>query len=99
AHFLRKSKARAPVLLDVGAGTGEFLAFVKSAQPKVKTIALDLSKPYLAQAKRALGKYGDVEFIAAPAEAMPLPDKSIDVAVSIFLFHELPPKVRTAVAK
>lgn len=99
ARFLDTSKARAPVLLDIGAGTGEFLTLVKSAQPKLKAIALDLSKPYLARAKRALGKYRDVEFIAAPAEAMPLPDSSIDVAVSIFLFHELPPKVRTAVAK
>jgi ubiquinone/menaquinone biosynthesis C-methylase UbiE len=99
AHFLQKSKARPPVLLDIGAGTGEFLAFVKSAQPKLKTIALDLSKPYLAQAKRAMREYADVDFIAAPAEAMPLPDKSIDVAASIFLFHELPPKVRAAVVK
>jgi len=99
AHFLERSKERAPILLDIGAGTGEFLAFVKSAQPKLKTIALDLSKPYLTRAKRALGKCRDTEFIAAPAEAMPLPDKSVDVAVSIFLFHELPPKVRATVAK
>ncbi len=99
ARFLQKSRVRSPVLLDIGAGTGEFLSFVKSAQPRLKAIALDLSKPYLARARRALGDYKDVEFIAAPAEAMPLPDNSVDAAASIFLFHELPPKVRSAVAR
>lgn len=93
------AKKRAPVLLDVGAGTGTFLSFVKSVQPKWKTIALDLSEPYLHRARRALAKYKDVEFIAAPAEGMPLPDASVDAAVSIYLFHELPPKVRVPVAK
>ncbi len=34
-------------LLDIGAGTGRFLSFVKSVQPALKTIALDLSEPYL----------------------------------------------------
>jgi ubiquinone/menaquinone biosynthesis C-methylase UbiE len=92
------AKKRAPVLLDIGAGTGTFLSFVKSVQPKWKAIALDLSQPYLDRAGRALAKYTDGEFIAAPAEAMPLPDASIDAGVSIFLFHELPPKVRAAVA-
>lgn len=89
----------APVLLDIGAGTGRFLSFVKSARPDWKAIALDLSEPYLKRARSSLrGKRG-VEFVAAPAEAMPLPDASVDAAVSIFLFHELPPKVRAAAAK
>lgn len=39
------------------------------------------------------------EFIEAAAEAIPLKDKSVDIAVSIYLFHELPPKVRAAAAK
>ncbi len=99
ARLLDRTKTKKPVLLDIGAGTGQFLAFVKSARPKLKTIALDLSEPYLARVRRALSAYKDVEFIAAPAEAMPLPDASIDAAASIFVFHELPPKVRAAVAK
>jgi ubiquinone/menaquinone biosynthesis C-methylase UbiE len=93
------AKKRTPVLLDVGAGTGTFLSFVKSVQPKWRMIALDLSEPYLDRARRTLAKYEGAEFIAAPAETMPLPDASIDAAVSIFLFHELPPKVRAAVAR
>ena len=61
--------------------------------------ALDLSQPYLDRAARHLRKYTNVEFVAAPGEAMPLGDESVDAAVSIYLFHELPPKVRVAVAK
>jgi ubiquinone/menaquinone biosynthesis C-methylase UbiE len=99
ARFLNSSKMKKPVLLDIGAGTGGFLSFVKSVRPPLKAIALDLSEPYLARAQQILGQYNDVEFIASPAEAMPLPDASVDGAVSIFLFHELPPKVREAVAK
>jgi ubiquinone/menaquinone biosynthesis C-methylase UbiE len=89
----------APALLDIGAGTGRFLSFVKSARPDWKAIALDLSEPYLKRARSALRGASDVEFVAAPAEAMPLADASVDAAVSIYLFHELPPKVRAAAAK
>jgi ubiquinone/menaquinone biosynthesis C-methylase UbiE len=99
AKVLDGCRGRAPLLLDIGAGTGRFLSFVKSVRPKLKATALDLSQPYLDRARRALAKYDGVDFIAAPAEAMPLPDKSVDAAVSIFLFHELPPKVRAAAAK
>jgi len=95
AHFADRKNV---TLLDVAAGTGGFLAFVKSAKPDWKTIALDLSEPYLARARRALSKYKNVEFVAAPAEAMKLPDASADAVTAIYLFHELPPKVRAAVA-
>jgi ubiquinone/menaquinone biosynthesis C-methylase UbiE len=99
ARFLDSTHARNPVLLDIGAGTGGFLSFAKSVRPSLRAIALDLSEPYLARAKRTLQSYDDVQFIAAPAEAMPLRDKSVDAAISIFLFHELPPKVRVEAAE
>lgn len=98
ARHLDRTRANDPMLLDIGAGTGAFLSFVKSARPKLQAIALDLSEPYLARARRGLAACKHVDFIAAPAEAMPLADASIDAAVSIFVFHELPPKVRTDVA-
>jgi ubiquinone/menaquinone biosynthesis C-methylase UbiE len=97
AKFLEGRKNA--TLLDIGAGTGRFLSFVKSVQPEMKTVALDLSGPYLARGRRALRDFDGVEFIEAPAEKMPLKAASVDVAVSIYLFHELPPKVRGAVAK
>jgi ubiquinone/menaquinone biosynthesis C-methylase UbiE len=99
ARFLEKRDPKRTVLLDIGAGTGGFLAFVKRVSPEVKLIALDLSKPYLERAEKRLSAWCDVKFLAAPAEKMPLADKSVDAAISIYLFHELPPQVRTKVAR
>ncbi len=86
-------------VLDIGAGTGRFLSFVKSARPHWKAIALDLSGPYLARARKALAGHEGVDFLEGAAETLPLPDASVDAAVSIYLFHELPPKIRAAAAK
>lgn len=99
AQHLAASESAQPVLLDIGAGTGSFLSFVQSVQPDLKAIALDLSEPYLARARDALRPRGQVRFVVAASEAMPLSDASVDAAVSIFVFHELPPKVRDTVAK
>ncbi|HEY1612883.1 MAG TPA: class I SAM-dependent methyltransferase [Rhizomicrobium sp.] len=90
------SRAR---LLDIGAGTGRFLSLAKSALPELRAVALDLSEPYLERARRALRHVKGISFVGAPAEAIPLADGSIDVAIGIYLFHELPPKIRTAVAR
>jgi ubiquinone/menaquinone biosynthesis C-methylase UbiE len=99
AKYLETREPAKTALLDIGAGTGRFLSFVKSVQPELAVTALDLSAPYLARAKRALrGKKG-VSFLEAAAEKIPLPDASVDVVTSIYLFHELPPKIRTAAAK
>jgi ubiquinone/menaquinone biosynthesis C-methylase UbiE len=97
-HIAQKPSSKM-TLLDIGAGTGRFLSFVKTVQPKLKTIALDLSEPYLDRARAALSKFSGTEFIAGAAEAMPLPDASVDMAVSIYLFHELPPKIRAQAAR
>jgi len=99
AEYLKTSAASRNVLLDVGCGTGRFLKFVKSVQPELKTVALDLSEPYLERARKALKRERGVRFVAAPGEKMPLADVSVDMAVSIYLFHELPPKVRAGVAR
>jgi ubiquinone/menaquinone biosynthesis C-methylase UbiE len=98
AKYLERRDPAKTMLLDIGAGTGRFLSFVKSVQPELSVTALDLSAPYLARAKRALrGKHAD--FIEGAAEKIPLPDASVNIAVSIYLFHELPPKIRMAAAK
>ncbi len=99
AGFLAGRNPRRTTLLDIGAGTGQFLSFVKTTQPQLKAVALDLSEPYLARARAALEKFPDVRFLAGAAEAVPLPDASVDIAVSIYLFHELPPKIRSLAAR
>jgi ubiquinone/menaquinone biosynthesis C-methylase UbiE len=67
---------------------------VRLAYPAMTLKGLDLSRAYLAEARQHLGELRAIEWIEAAAERMPLPDASVDVATSIFLFHELPPEIR-----
>jgi ubiquinone/menaquinone biosynthesis C-methylase UbiE len=86
-------------LLDIGTGTGRFLTFVKDNYPRLPAVALDLSPYYLRRAKAALARESRVAFVNAAAEAMPLKAASVDVVTCLYLLHELPCKVRQAVAR
>jgi ubiquinone/menaquinone biosynthesis C-methylase UbiE len=86
-------------LLDIGCGTGRFLDFVKQAWPRLPTLGLDMSEPYVRYAKSHLKRWSQLKLAVGNAEALPLPDKSQDAVTSIFLFHELPPKVRHSVIR
>ena len=85
-------------LLDVACGTGRFLRQVRLAFPRLSLTGMDLSKPYLEEARLSFADLKPAEWLAANAEAIPLPDASQDIATCIFLFHELPPQVRRTVA-
>jgi ubiquinone/menaquinone biosynthesis C-methylase UbiE len=84
-------------LLDVGCGTGRTLHFFKQAWPRLPAIGLDMSEAYMAETRRHLKRWCWIDFIVANGESIPLQDQSQDAATSIFMFHELPPKVRRAV--
>jgi ubiquinone/menaquinone biosynthesis C-methylase UbiE len=84
-------------LLDIGCGTGRFLDSLKQAWPRLPTIGLDMSEPYIRHAKRHLRRWSKMNFAVGNAESLPLPGESLDAVTSIFLFHELPPKVRRIV--
>jgi ubiquinone/menaquinone biosynthesis C-methylase UbiE len=84
-------------LLDIGCGTGRFLDFVKQAWPRLPALGLDLSEPYINHAKHHLRRWSKMNFVVGNAESLPVPDASQDAVTSIFLFHELPPKVRRIV--
>jgi ubiquinone/menaquinone biosynthesis C-methylase UbiE len=99
AEFLKGRDQRHANLLDVATGTARFLTFVKDTWPRLQTTALDLSPAYLAEARKALKPWRDVTFLEANAETIPLADASQDIVTAIYLFHELPPKIRTVVAK
>lgn len=97
-RVLQQRGVRKASLIDLACGTGRFLREVKSNYPRLAVTALDLSPYYLDVARDALSPWSRTEFIAAPAERVPLPDGSFDVATSIFLFHELPARERRRVA-
>ncbi len=86
------------VLLDVGTGTGRFVEMVKAERPQLPTIALDLAPPYLAEAKRRLRGLPQMRFVRGLAEALPLPDRSVDIVTCVYLFHEVPAEVRQQIA-
>jgi ubiquinone/menaquinone biosynthesis C-methylase UbiE len=81
-------------LLDIGCGTGRFLDLVKQVWPRLPSLGLDLSEPYINYAKRHLRRWSWTNFVVGNAESIPTPDASYDAITSIFMFHELPPKVR-----
>ncbi len=82
--------------LDIGCGTGRLLAFLHDAWPGMKWTGLDLSAPYLAEARRLIGRTARVKLTEGAAEKLPFDAESLDVVVSSFLMHELPPDVRAA---
>jgi ubiquinone/menaquinone biosynthesis C-methylase UbiE len=84
-------------LLDVGCGTGRSLDFCKQAWPRLPLLGIDMSEAYLAEAKRHLRRWCWIDLIVANGEALPLESESHDAATAVFLFHELPPKVRRIV--
>jgi ubiquinone/menaquinone biosynthesis C-methylase UbiE len=81
-------------LLDIGCGTGRFLDLVKQSWPRLPTVGLDLSEPYIKFAKRHLRRWSWIKLVVGNAESIPAPNASYDAVTSIFMFHELPPKVR-----
>ncbi len=85
-------------LLDIGCGTGSFLREVKRNHPRLAVTGLDLSAPYLEVAGRRLRDWSRVALIEAAAEAMPFAAARFDVVSCIYLFHELPPAIRRAIA-
>lgn len=88
----------APRLLDLGCGTGSFLREVKTNWPRLSVTGLDLSPHYLGVARRALAPWSRTRLVEGAAEAMPFDDGEFDIVTCIYLFHELPPRVRRAVA-
>lgn len=83
-------------LLDVACGTGAATRQVMTAHPELHVQAIDLSAPYAAAARRRLGPSAAVD--VGNAEALPYPDGAFDVVTCVYLFHELPRKVRRRVA-
>lgn len=82
--------------LELGCGTGSATIFLKAAFPAAEIVAIDLSKPYLEQARR---RVSGVDFREGSADDLPFAKGEFDAVVSVFLFHELPLAVRKKVLR
>lgn len=95
--YVKARDQRLLSLLDIACGTGRFLSFVKDNYPRLPVVGLDLSPAYLEEARRLLAPWRSADFVRANAESLPFDDAAQDIVTSVFLFHELPPKVRRTV--
>jgi ubiquinone/menaquinone biosynthesis C-methylase UbiE len=82
-------------LADIACGSGAFLKDLVRTFPRAHLAGVDLSGAYLAEARR---RSGVAALVQAKAEALPFAEASLDGLTCVYLFHELPPKVRPAVA-
>jgi SAM-dependent methyltransferase len=73
---------------DASCGSGRWAALVA---PRVGRLhCVDASADAIGVAQKSLGGLGNVSFHAAPLDAMPLPDASMDFGYSIGVLHHLP---------
>jgi ubiquinone/menaquinone biosynthesis C-methylase UbiE len=84
-------------LMDVGCGTGRFFDSVKQVWPRLPIFGIDMSEAYVKYAKGHLKHWSQIKLSVGKAEALPVRGQSQDALTSIFVFHELPPKVRRIV--
>ena len=94
---VRGADQRQTKVLDLACGTGRFMAQTLRALPKLSLTGLDLSPHYAAAARDAVRRWPQVDVVEGLAEQLPFEDASFDHLISIYLFHELPPRIRPKV--
>ncbi|WP_226579303.1 class I SAM-dependent methyltransferase [Acuticoccus sediminis] len=98
AEMVRERDQRTLAMLDVASGSGSFLRDVRQAFPRLPIVASDLSEPYVGLARSKVGSRSGSGAVVAAAESLPFATGGFDIVSTIYLFHELPPKVRRQVA-
>jgi ubiquinone/menaquinone biosynthesis C-methylase UbiE len=99
ARALKGKDQRRVRLVDLACGNGRFLRQVLAAFPRIGAMGLDLSPAYCEEARKRLQKWPQVEIVNGAVEQAPFEDASVDAATSIYLFHELPPRIRRQTAR
>jgi len=72
------------VIVDIGCGTGRLLRAAAERWPNARLIGIDPAEGMVEEAKQ---RHPDATFYVATAEALPLPDYSVDLALSTLSFH------------
>ena len=98
ARAIKGTDQRRVKLLDIACGNGRFLSQVLDAYPRIRATGLDLSPAYCDEARTRLEKWPQVDIVNGAIEQAPFEEGSVDAATCVFLFHELPPRVRREAA-
>ena len=91
----RERDQRGLTLVDLACGSGGFLRDLSRAFPRARLAGVDLSPAYLEEARR---RGGGLAVVQANVERLPFADASLDAVTCVYLFHELPSRVRPVVA-
>ncbi len=94
ARAWRDRDQRGLTLVDLACGAGAFLRDLKIAFPRATVAGVDLSPAYSVEALESTG----APVAQANIERLPFADASLDAATCVYLFHELPPRLRPLIA-
>jgi SAM-dependent methyltransferase len=88
-------------ILDIGAGTGDWLFDLHHIKPSARLVAADLSPMMLAALRHrwqtSVLPADSLDCVHAPGERLPVGDASCDLVTALLLLHELPPEAARAV--
>jgi len=85
-------------LIDIGCGTGRTLHQLALAHPSLRLHGADMSPAYIQRARKRLLDW-DVALSAENGEHLPWADGALDIATSVYMFHELPRNARRNVIR
>lgn len=86
-------------VLDVGCGTGSFLALLARQAPGVSAVGLDPDPRALDRARAKLHQKGPIQLDQGYAGKLPYKDKSFARVFSSFMFHHLTPEEQAAMLR
>ena len=81
---LVNSESTITSILDIGCGTGRFLRKIKDRYPNAQLIGMDPAEGMIEKARQLMTS---ATFFVSSAESLPLPDASVDLALSTMSFH------------
>ncbi|MCC3376092.1 class I SAM-dependent methyltransferase [Cohnella sp. REN36] len=90
ALALVETKARSPLILDLGAGTGLFSGMVLQKHPDARLTLVDLSEKMLEGARERFGGNPNVRYVVADYMHFLTGAESYDFIVSSLSIHHLP---------
>lgn len=86
-------------IMDLAAGPGSASQFLSALAPEAHLILQDLSAPYLETAQERLKTHLKLELLRGNAEDISLKNSSLDLILSVYLFHEVPKQARENILK